>query len=125
MEDFAHLDAVLCALRAVRVRRPGDEKKYLQPLIADALTAAGIDHGSEVAVGRGRVDFLTAAGVAIEVKRGRPPVAQLLGQLHRYAESPDVSALIVVLERSVQLPEIICGKPVRVLSLNALWGPAV
>lgn len=116
----------MAALRTIRSRRVGDELAYLHPLVADALTKAGIGHEREVCLGpRARVDFLTDGGVAIEVKRGRPRMASLLSQLGRYAGSDRVSAVALVLERSVPLPDQLDGKPVRCISLNMLWGPAV
>ncbi len=126
MDIAEHLESVLEALRAIRSRRVGGEVAYLHPLVADALGAAGIGHEGEVRLGpRARVDFLTEGGVAVEVKRGRPRMASLLSQLGRYAESDRVLAVVLVLERSAPLPDQLDGKPVRCISLNMLWGPAV
>ena len=36
-----------------------------------------------------------------------------------------LTAVIVVLQKPCALPETICGKPVRVVSLNRLWGVAL
>jgi len=126
VDIVAHLESVLDALRTIRSRRVGGEVAYLHPLVAEALGGAGIDHEKEVTLGsRARVDFLTGGGVAVEVKRGRPRIAALLSQLGRYAESDRVSSVVLVLERSVSLPDQLNGKPVRCISLNMLWGPAV
>lgn len=125
MDVAVHLDSVLAALCTIRSRRIGDELTYLHPLVTNALTEAGIGHEREVALGpRARVDFLTEGGVAVEVKRGRPRIASLLSQLEKYAESDMVSAVVLVLERFVPLPDQLGGKPVRCISLNMLWGPA-
>ena len=72
-----------------------------------------------------RVDFLCGGGVAVEVKRGKPPHGKLLEQIRRYASQPQVNALILVVERTADLPHTVCGKPCRVVALNRLWGVAV
>jgi len=121
-----HLEAVLAALHAIRARRLDDEIAYLHPLVSGALGNAGIGHRHEVKLGpRSRVDFLTDAGVAVEVKKSRPRRADLMRQLEKYAAHDAISAIVLVLERSVPLPDTIGGKPVRSVSLNMLWGPAV
>ncbi len=126
MDVAAHLESVLEALRTIRSCRIGCELAYLHPLVAEALAGAGIGHEREAHLGpQARVDFLTEGGVAVEVKRGRPGMASLLSQLGRYAGSDRVSAVVLVLERSVPLPDQLGGKPVRRISLNMLWGPAV
>ena len=61
----------------------------------------------------------------VEVKRGavrRPP---LLDQLRRYAALPEVASLVVVTERTVDLPRRVGGKPCAVVALNRLWGVAI
>jgi len=121
-----HLEATISALQTIRARRVGGEIAYLQPLVAEALDGARVAYRREVKLGPGsRVDFLTDAGVAIEVKRGRPRPDALARQLGRYASHDDVSAVILVLERAVPLPATMSGKPVRVVSLRLLWGPSV
>lgn len=121
-----HLETVISALRAIRSRRVGDEITYLQPLVAEALDGARIAYRREVKIGPGcRVDFLTDGGVAVEVKRGRPRPNTLARQLGRYAGHDAVSAVILVLERAVTLPDTMSGKPIRIVSLHMLWGPAV
>jgi hypothetical protein len=121
-----NLEAVISALWTIRARRVGGEIAYLQPLVAEALDGARIAYRREIKLGPGcRVDFLTDGGVDIEVKRGRPRKDILLRQLERYASHDAVSAVVLVLERAVQLPDTMSGKPVRVVSLRMLWGLAV
>jgi len=121
-----NLEAVISALRTIRARRVGGEVAYLQPLVAEALDGACVAYRREVRLGpRSRVDFLTDGGVAIEVKRGRPRSDALARQLGRYASHDAVSAVVLVLERAVPLPDTMSGKPVRVVSLHMLWGLAV
>lgn len=96
------------------------DEHHLQAGIGEILAAAGIKHEREVRLsGRDRVDFLTAAGVGIEVKvaGAAPPV---LGQLARYAQSNRVASLLLVTTRSahVVLPLWVGGVSLRVLLLR-------
>ena len=118
------MDAVWEALQGLRV--PIQQGEYdLHHLVAEALTAHGIASVHEAPLGpRCRIDLLCGT-VGIEIKRGKPNRTQLLRQLTRYAECEAVSCLIVVAERSVDLPRTLRGKPVRVLCLNRLWGIAL
>ena len=63
--------------------------------------------------------------MGIEVKKGRPASAELKRQLARYLESDALDAVIVVTQRTTALPDAILGKPVRLVSLNRLWGVAL
>jgi len=118
------MDAVYEALCALRV--PIQQGEYdLHRLVEEALTAAGIAWEHEVRLApRCRIDLM-AGTVGIEIKRGKPERARLLNQLSRYAACERVERLILVAERSVDLPHTIGGKPVRVLCLNRLWGIAL
>ena len=49
----------------------------------------------------------------------------LLDQLRRYAALPEVASLVVVTERTVDLPRRVGGKPCAVVALNRLWGVAI
>ena len=46
-------------------------------------------------------------------------------QLRKYLESDELDAVIVVTQRVTRVPNAIDGKPVRLLSLNRLWGVAL
>ena len=118
------LDRILAALSAVRV--PAQPEEYeIHTEIARALDAAGIEYIHECKLKPGRrIDFLSGS-IGIEVKKGRPDAARLRAQLARYLEDERLSAAIVVLQRPCALPERICGKTVRVLALNRLWGVAL
>lgn len=70
---------------------------------------------------RARIDFLCGR-TGIEIKRGRPNVKTLAQQLHRYLDSEQLDGLIVVVERAANVPSLIDGKRVEVVSLNSLWG---
>ncbi len=118
------LNRVLAALR--RVRAPLQRGEYdLHALLKDALTEGGCGWEHEVPLKpRCRIDFL-CGGVGIEVKRGRPERARVREQLRRYAESDRIAALVLVTERQIDLPDSLCGKPLRTVCLNRLWGIAL
>jgi hypothetical protein len=118
------LDGIWKALQGIRLTETGLTERAIADRIAGALSARGIDCEREKRLGpRCRVD-LFARGVAIEVKKGRPYPPAVERQVGRYAVWNRVGAVLLVLERSIPLPDSIRGKPLRVLSLNALWGVA-
>ena len=99
------LQAVLTALSALRAPRVQDEYD-LHAQVGAALETAALSFRHEI-------------------KRGRPRTAALMRQLSGYAESPLVSAVVVVSERLPALPETVCGKPLRAIGLQRLWGVAL
>jgi len=109
-----------------RVRVPAMPGEYdLHAMIAAALDEAGLEYEHEYRLApRCRLDFM-CAGVAIEVKKGRPRSSELLGQLKRYMEHEDVREMVVVMQRRVSLPDTVCGKRLRIVALNMLWGVAL
>ena len=116
-----HIIDAISALRA-----PLQQGEYdLHRLVMDALDAASIPWEHEVKLApRCRIDLMCGS-VGIEVKRGAVDKARVLAQLTRYAACPQVSALILVTEKTVPVPRAIHGKPVRLLCLNRLWGIAL
>ena len=114
------IEAVSC-LRTSAV--PGEYDIHGQ--ISEALTRAQIDFSHEYRLRpRCRIDF-RAGRIGIEVKKGRPSSSDLVRQLRKYLESEELDGMIVVVQRAVNLPALICGKPVFLLSLNRLWGVAL
>lgn len=118
------VETIISALKTLRA--PLQQGEYdLHTLAMNCLTAHGIPCQHEVKLAsRCRIDIMVGS-VGIEMKRGKPNRTQLLAQLARYAACEQVSALIVVAERSVSLPRAILGKPVYVICLNRLWGIAL
>lgn len=118
------MNEVMEALQCLRA--PIQQGEYdLHRLVMDALTARGIPVLHEVPLApRCRIDLM-CGGVGIEIKRGKPARARLLEQMTRYARCEQVTGLILVAERSVDLPRQLCGKPVQVVCLNRLWGIAL
>ncbi|MCG8400084.1 MAG: hypothetical protein MJA84_00640 [Firmicutes bacterium] len=116
---------VLIALEGIRTNIVMDEYS-LQEMIAQKLTQAGIPFSKEHRLGpRNRIDFLTAGGVGIEVKKGKPYKRQVIGQLNRYAENPEITVIVLVVERNLDIPKEINGKPCFSFGLNKLWGIAL
>lgn len=118
------MNNVFAALQTIRA--PIQQGEYdLHRLVMEALAAQGISVEHEVSLApRCRIDLM-CGGVGIEIKRGKPVRGRLMEQLRRYAACPQVKSLIVVAERSVDLPGAIAGKPVRAVCLNRLWGIAL
>lgn len=121
---LSSLEAVVAALRLLRLTRVGFSEVEIHQRAADLLHRHGVaaEHEFRIAP-RCRLDFwVPASGIAIEFKKSRPSKAAVVEQLSRYAEVPEVQALVLVLEQSMVLAREIGGKPVRVVSLNANWG---
>lgn len=118
------MNDVLSALKTIRA--PIQQGEYdLHRLVMDALAAHGIPVEHEVPLApRCRIDLM-CGGVGVEIKRGKPVRGRLIDQLTRYARCDRVESLILVAERSVDLPRLIAGKPVQVVCLNRLWGIAL
>ena len=123
-QQQADLDTLLDVLKTLRAPLQTDEYD-LHRLVMETLTAAGIpfEHEARLAP-RCRVDLL-CGGIAVEIKKGKPDRVKLTAQLSRYAESSRVKALIALTERNADLPAALCGKPLRSLCLNRLWGIAL
>lgn len=117
-------DRIITALKCVRVpAMPGEYDMH--GMIGSALTEAGLEYEHEYKLApRCRLDFMCSS-VAIEVKKGRPNSAGLIKQLTKYMEHDEVSEMVVVVQKRVWLPETICGKRVRLVALNMLWGVAL
>jgi hypothetical protein len=116
---------VLRALHSLRIIQAGQDEADLQDRIAAMLERYGLPARREYRFGpRCRAD-IWCDGVVVEVKKQRPVLADLSAQVLRYAQQPSCREVIVVLQRSVLLPETLAGKPVHVLSLNANWGVAL
>lgn len=102
------------------VRLPFGRELAMQNAVAQALAVLGTTVAREfdLGPGAGRIDFfLEAEGIGLELKvKGSP--AEVAAQLFRYAECPQVTALILVSGRIRlgALPPQIANKPVTVLS---------
>jgi hypothetical protein len=105
---------------------PAQPEEYdIHTQVAEALGAAGLSFAHEYRLGpRCRIDFRVGR-IGIEVKKGRPAPSELTKQLRRYLESDALDGMIVVTQRVTALPATINGKPVKLITLNRLWGVAL
>ena len=118
------LQTVLDALQELRSPFAFSEMD-LHAMVRKRLTDAGIAFVHEARIGPGcRIDYL-AGDVGIEIKKGRPDARGLSAQLARYAGCEQISALVVLTQRSVNLPKTIGKIPVYGIVLNQLWGVAL
>ena len=119
------LAEILHALRGIRA--PIQQGEYdLHDLVRASLAEAEIPCAHEVPLApRCRIDLLCPGGIGIEIKRGQPDRKRIVMQLTRYAACGQISALILVTERTVAVPNVIHGKPVSCVCLNRLWGIAL
>lgn len=109
------------ALRVLFV--PATPGEYdLHALISSALEKADLSYIHEAKIGKNcRADFMVG-NICVEVKKSRPDKNTLLKQITRYLASESVDGMLVVTQKSVNLPPVIMNKPVRLLSLDKLWG---
>lgn len=118
-------DRVVSALRQTRIREAGLDEADIRDRLQAVLIEAGFPAKTEFPFASGCRADIWIDGIVVEVKKKRPDRARVLSQLHRYATQGNVQGIILALERSVIVPEAINGKPIRMLSLNALWGIAL
>jgi hypothetical protein len=108
-----YAEAIAACLRRSRYAFTTEED--LQQGIASALQAAKIDAFREFEVAAGsRIDFFIGGGIGIEVKI-RAALSALTRQLHRYAQSSHIEALILAtpsLRLARGVPSSLCGKPI-------------
>lgn len=102
-------------------RYPIGSEAGLQLGLARVLTDHDIDFIREHNLGAeyGRIDFYLPGdkcGIELKIKGSR---SEVLRQLHRYAQSPDISSLILITGRArlAFAPITICEKPVLAASL--------
>ena len=109
------------ALRVLLV--PATPGEYdLHALISCALDNANLSYVHEARIEKGcRADFMVG-NICVEVKKSKPVKSSLLKQAARYLSSDAVSGILIVTQKSVSLPPVIMNKPVKVLSLDKLWG---
>ncbi len=109
------------ALRVLFV--PATPGEYdLHALISCALDNANLSYVHEAKIEKGcRADFMVG-NICVEVKKSKPDKNTLLKQVTRYLSADAVHGILVVMQKSVPLPPVIMNKPVRLLSLDKLWG---
>ena len=116
---------ILKALRELRVNVVIEEFS-LQTSIAEILQKNSFTFKKEYRLApRTRIDFLLQGGLGIEVKKGRPNSKQVMRQLERYTAFEDIKAIILIVERNVNMPSMLNGKKCFIFGLNRLWGVAL
>lgn len=121
MESVSH---IISALSTVKISMRLDEE-FIHHKIMDVFDYYKIKYEHEYKlIPHKRFDFWLD-GIALEVKKKKPSKITLLNQLNRYTRSDEVKAIIVVLEKSMDLPKSLNDKPIFIVSLNANWGVAI
>jgi hypothetical protein len=109
--------ATALASRLRRHRCALAHETRLHSAISDALAAIGVQHQAEYRLDeRSRLDFFTADGVAIEVKKWAAGLRDL-EQIGRYLDHPSVKGCVLIAMRASPLPAEFRGKPLQVLQL--------
>jgi hypothetical protein len=119
------IEIIISALKELRVNAVFEEYE-LQDEIAKILKSHNISFIKEHKLGpRNRIDFFIDKGIGIEIKKGKPNRTKVIKQLERYASFNEISALILVIERSMDIPRYINNKPCLSIGLNKQWGIAI
>ena len=131
IRESCTIEDITRTLSELRIN-PVNEEFDLQRDIALLLISHKFSFYKEKTLGpRNRVDFLVSdkiaanEGIAIEVKKGKPNKQQVINQLRRYAAFPRVKGIILVVEKNLDIPKEINGKPCKSFGLNKLWGIAL
>ena len=96
----------------------------LQEGIRRVLVKASVPFKREFPLGdAGRIDFLVCGSIGLEVKV-KGSNSEVIRQIQRYAERPEITEIVVVTTRAVHinLPSRLRGKPVTVV---CLWEAAL
>lgn len=116
------VDAVVALLTSTRFDLATEAS--IQRDIDRVFTAeiGGEGYGREVRLSpRDRVDFLVGGCIAVEVKHRRAKASPTLRQLARYAEHPDVTAIILATGWPMAMPAELNGKPLHQIGLGRAW----
>jgi len=124
MTNDNNLKNILSVLHTIRLTAIIEEKDIHAAIIKE-FQKNNICFQHEHKIGKGRrVDFF-CNGVVIEVKKLRPQKDRLIKQINRYLEIPGVTAVIIVLQKSIDLKKTMRDKSVYIISLNRNWGIAI
>lgn len=119
------VEEVLAALSIIRINLVSDEYR-LHDIISQSFNLAGIFFRKEYKLGsHNRIDYLVNGGIGVEVKKGKPYSKQVIEQIKRYTMFPEINAIILVVERNLDIPKQINGKKCCSFGLNKLWGIAL
>jgi hypothetical protein len=116
------IENILSSLGELRIGISSDEFQ-IQSMVEQALLEHQISFEKEYRLApRNRIDFFIDGGIGLEVKRGKPNKTQVTKQLQRYATSEEIKAIVLVVDRTVAIPNEINGKKCILFGLNRLWG---
>lgn len=120
------VNEVISILKNLRVNGIYEEYE-IQNEIYKTFNQYSIDVIKEYKLGcKNRIDFfLPQQGIGIEVKKGKPGKKKVIDQLERYAVFKEITTLILVVERNMDVPKMINGKPCFSIGLNKQWGIAL
>lgn len=106
-----------------RSRLDLSSEKHLQEDVSELLRSAQYEFEREKRLSAKDVpDFLVAGGIVIECKmRNKASKMEIYRQLVRYAEYPEVTAIILASNVTMGLPSTIEGKPLYAASLSRGW----
>lgn len=97
-------------------------EKRLQSDIETLFLAKGVDFQREARLGDGDIpDFLVEGCIAVECKMRTARKMEVFKQLSRYAEQPNIKALILASNLSMVIPSSLNGKPALMASLSRGW----
>lgn len=107
----------------LRCRLDLSSEKHLQEGLEKAFQDAGVLFEREKRLSPKDIpDFLVTGGIVVECKmRNKGKKIAIYQQICRYAEYPEVTAIILASNGSMGLPPEINGKPVYAASLSAGW----
>lgn len=121
MSNAAAISDILIAFSGNRC--PLNNEKTAQVCIADMLASRGYNASREHRLSAADIldFFLPDIGLVIEVKlKGAQKVA-VFKQLERYADHPEVKAIMLATNLAMGLPSYINDKPTYYVSLGAAW----
>jgi len=116
-----NIERIIECLSRIRIKSVPEETD-IHGLICDALNDAGIEFHHEKRLNSGlRPDFMIG-NIALEVKKSKPNATALKKQLSAYLESDEISAVVLVSQKRVNVPVSINGKRIYPVFLDRLWG---
>ena len=116
LHEIEHHNLVTTLLNFSRVIVPRDEPEIHKSLVW-LFTKCNLAFTHEAIIGKDKFDFLIG-GTVIEVKTSGA-VADIIRQLHRYAQRESVKELVLFSSKNShrQIPGEINGKPVHIIIL--------
>ncbi len=112
------IDLLIKQLKSVRVDL--ETEKKAQACIEAELGQLGYSFTREHYLSDQDIPDFMISGICIEMKI-KGTAKNIYRQLSRYAEHPDVTAIILITNRSIGLPLTINDKPAYKINLGSAW----